>query len=143
MLFKCLQKFCTSKHSNSLLKGKGSSKEKIATELKSFIYTTSGIGNPETISNWDEVKNQFPIEFWGYYSDYDHVVLCWLFGRMIDLPKGFPWYTLDLKQMMLGNGLGYDFIKNHCPEPENEHNALADAIWNKKLYMTIETYMES
>ena len=27
-------------------------------------------------------------EFWGYFADYDWVLFCWLFGRMVDLPKG-------------------------------------------------------
>lgn len=36
--------------------------------------------------------------FYGYYCDYDWVVFCWLFGKMIDLPKGFPMYCKDLKQ---------------------------------------------
>lgn len=40
-------------------------------------------------------------EFWGYYADYDWVVFCTnLFGRMIDLPKGFPMYCRDLKQLL-------------------------------------------
>lgn len=37
-------------------------------------------------------------EFYGYYSDYDWVVFCWIFGLMIDLPEGFPMYCIDLKQ---------------------------------------------
>lgn len=37
-------------------------------------------------------------EFYAYYADYDWVVFCWLFGKMIDLPKGFPMYCKDLKQ---------------------------------------------
>lgn len=39
-------------------------------------------------------------EFYGYYADYDWVLFCSLFGRMIDLPKGFPMYCRDLKQML-------------------------------------------
>jgi len=39
-------------------------------------------------------------EFYGYYADYDWVVFCWLFGKMMDLPKGFPMYCRDLKQML-------------------------------------------
>lgn len=39
-------------------------------------------------------------EFYGYYADYDWVLFCSLFGRMIDLPKGFPMYCKDLKQML-------------------------------------------
>ena len=39
-------------------------------------------------------------EFWAYYADYDWVVFCWLFGKMIDLPDGFPMYCFDIKQRM-------------------------------------------
>lgn len=39
-------------------------------------------------------------EFYAYYGDYDWVVFCQLFGRMIDLPKGFPMYCKDLKQTL-------------------------------------------
>lgn len=38
-------------------------------------------------------------EFYAYYADYDWVVFCSLFGTMMDLPKGFPMYCRDLKQM--------------------------------------------
>lgn len=68
--------------------------------------------------------------FYGYYSDYDWVVFCQLFGRMIDLPEGFPMYCLDLKQEMKRLNAP-DSIK---PENGNEHNALADAKWNKLLH---------
>ncbi len=65
-------------------------------------------------------------ELWGYYADYDHVALCQLFGTMMDLPKGFPMYTRDIKQWCdcLGNP--------QLPEQgKGEHHALADARWNK------------
>ena len=67
-------------------------------------------------------------EFWGYYSDYDWVAFCWLFGSMIDLPKGWPMYCRDLKQLMDTEGL------KGIPAPEGEHNALEDAKWNWELY---------
>jgi hypothetical protein len=35
---------------------------------------------------------------WAWYAAYDHVALCQLWGRMIDLPKGVPMWTNDLKQ---------------------------------------------
>src|SRR5688500_2673686 len=31
-------------------------------------------------------------EFWAYFADYDWVILCQLYGRMIDLPKGWPMF---------------------------------------------------
>lgn len=72
-----------------------------------------------------------PHELWGYYSDYDHVVLAQLFGRMIDMPEGIPWFTMDLKQEMTRLRIKGDQV----PAQEGvEHHALADARWNKVVY---------
>lgn len=63
-------------------------------------------------------------EFWGYYADYDWVVFCQLFGRMVDLPSNFPKYCMDLKQFskMLGDP--------NLPKQEAKlHSALNDARW--------------
>lgn len=76
--------------------------------------------------------------FYGYYADYDWVVFCWIFGKMIDLPDHFPYYCRDLKQMMDDNGLTNDWKKQNCPDPENEHNALVDARWNRELFNKIQ-----
>ncbi len=43
------------------------------------------------------VKGTNPI-FYGYFSDYDWVLFCTIFGTMMDLPKGFQMYCIDLKQ---------------------------------------------
>lgn len=61
-------------------------------------------------------------EFWGYYCSYDWVVLCQMFGRMIDLPKHFPMYINDIKsfQKVLKPQLIF-------PKQEKEHHALEDA----------------
>lgn len=68
-------------------------------------------------------------EFWGYYADYDWVVLCQLFGRMLDLPKGWPMYCMDLKQWCKQLG------DPKLPEQTStEHNALEDARWNKQVW---------
>lgn len=103
----------------------------IAGEIKQFCSTST------------------PPEFYGYYSDYDWVVFCWLFGRMIDLPDGFPMYCRDLKQTMDEAirmwSPGADFSKpdiykmfKHLDgfpaEPANAHNALADAQWTRSLH---------
>lgn len=72
------------------------------------------------------------IEFWGYYSDYDWVVFCWIFGTMMELPNGYPIYCKDLKQLLDESG------KDKIPEPVGEHNALADAEWNLKLYKHLQ-----
>lgn len=65
-------------------------------------------------------------EFWAYYADYDWVVFCQMFGAMIDLPKGWPMYCRDIKQLC--DDLGTPKLPE---QGKGEHNALADARWNK------------
>ena len=79
-------------------------------------------------------------QFYAYYADYDWVVFCRIFGRMTDLPKGFPMFCIDLKQMMWERCLDEDWKRENHPDPSNEHNALADAEWNKGLYEKIAKY---
>lgn len=125
-----------------ILKGFGKTTKQISEEIKEFIYSTNDNIHPDTVSNFDEIIKLHPIEFYGYYSDYDWVVFCWIFGRMLDLPKGFPMYCKDLKQT-------YDEILSEYrkltpsidlkkdvryPKQTDEHNALSDAIWNYELY---------
>lgn len=72
-------------------------------------------------------------EFWAYYADYDWVALCQLFGRMIDLPKGWPMYCRDLKQAA-------DIARVSLPkQTTQEHNALADAEWTMLAYASLQT----
>lgn len=114
-------------------------------------------------------------EFYGYFADYDWVLFCSLFGKMINLPKGFPYYCKDLKQMLddkadnllfskrwkldvldtyieTPTGLKPKKIYSHkeivdaikkspnYPKQENEHNALADAVWNLALYKFLQSF---
>lgn len=68
-------------------------------------------------------------ELWAYYADYDHVAFCQLFGTMMDLPKDFPMYTRDIKQFH--EMTGYPILPE---QGKGEHNALADARWNKQAW---------
>ena len=77
-------------------------------------------------------------EFWAYYADYDWVVLCQLFGRMIDLPKGWPMYCRDLKQSADECG---DFRFTKQPESE-EHSALNDARWTMAAWRELTMFGE-
>lgn len=76
-----------------------------------------------------DIKKHGRPEFWGYYADYDWVAVCQLFGTMMDLPRGWPMYCRDLKQWCddLGN-------PSLAKQGDDEHNALADARWNKEVY---------
>jgi hypothetical protein len=93
------------------------SRESIARDLLAFV------GDKRTF------LEQGQPEFWAYYADYDWVALCQLYGRMIDLPQGWPMYCRDLKQWCddLGNP--------ELPEQgAGEHDALEDARWNSQLW---------
>lgn len=68
-------------------------------------------------------------KFWAYYADYDWVVLCQLYGTMMDLPKGWPMFCRDLKQYW--EQINPTMLKM---EQVGEHHALNDAIWVKNFY---------
>lgn len=68
-------------------------------------------------------------EFWAYYADYDWVALCQLYGTMMNLPKGWPMFCMDIKQLCVSCG------NPKLPEQKGrEHHALADASWNMDAY---------
>lgn len=68
-------------------------------------------------------------EVWGYFCQYDWVVLCQLFGTMMDLPKGWPMRCLDLRQWLDHRGLA------HIEQADADvHHALVDARWAAKTY---------
>lgn len=77
------------------------------------------------------------VELWAWYGAYDHVALCWLWGRMIDLPDGVPMWTNDLRQE-----------RRRLGEPEmprqadGEHNALADALHNRDMARFLDQYAQ-
>lgn len=97
------------------------------------------------------------IEVYGYYADYDWVLLASLFGTMMDLPKGFPMYCRDLKQTVdekvkshymdnpnkavhtFANAIEWMKNEPNYPKQENEHNALDDAKWNYRLYQFLQS----
>lgn len=137
----------------------GKSLEEIAQDIREFVvpyYKLEPLPNLDTAVK-DYLKNN-PPKFYGWYADYDWVLFCSLFGRMIDLPKGFPMYCNDLKQTSdevyekkkseyyadkKAKGLVGVFInelKNHpdYPRQTNEHHALSDARWNKALHEFIQ-----
>jgi len=152
----------TYKSIKRLINKYGKSNKQIAEEVYNFCSNDYHKGN-----NLDyEQRIQYPLynkfkpQFYGYYSSHDWVVVCWLFGRMNNLPKSFPKYCIDLKQILddrakrwLGNipqqscvfcddfDSKLDSIKSckDYPKQFNEHNALADAKWNFELYKFLKT----
>ena len=136
----------TQKNLKKLLQWYGKTNKQIAQEIKDFV------GNGKN-------SMQYPTnEFYGYYSDYDWVVFCQLFGTMMELPSGFPMYCNDLKQeldrlqkienkklpnncnpMLNGQSIADIKLYDEYPKQTNEHNALADAKWNYELYKFLNT----
>lgn len=142
----------------------GKSNKQIAEEVVSFINSepivqtgTSNTASQLTQEAKDNIRRGYLTpHFYGYYSAYDHVALCWLFGKMNDLPEGFPMYTIDLKQMLdekiknkylFSNQVNEEaqnktlewwlneIVKHpNYPTQTNEHSAIHDARWNKQLH---------
>ena len=158
---KSSEKQFTYKNLKKLIQGFGKSNIQIAKELKHFIYEKEDVLYNKQELDFNSVGDvKSKIQLYGYYSAYDHVALSWIFGKMIDLPKGFPMYTRDLKQMFdekqesrtktisffketdlydkyKENKIIFpENLKEHpqYPKQENEHNALSDAIFVKNLY---------
>lgn len=133
----------TYKNLKKLIEQFGKSNEEIAKSIKEFTFV-------EEVFSERTYKNDFPvlpIQFYAYYADYDWVVFCWLFGKMIDLPNGFPMYCKDLKQILdekqqhLINQYGNitevqikDFDSYPIQEKNKQHSAIEDARWNKQFY---------
>lgn len=120
---KLLPKNFTYRNFKKLINKFGKTNKQIAEEIKEFCYYSY---SEAQIENAD-------IQFYGYYADYDHVCLSWLYGRMIDLPKGFPQYTKDIQQMIDDNNIDKELLLEEVPQV-NCHNSLEDARWNMKLY---------
>jgi len=74
--------------------------------------------------------------FWAYYADYDWVVFCQLFGTMMDLPKHFPMYCRDLKQLI--DSVGNPKV---LKQKDQQHNALYDAVWVRDTYDLLKEQM--
>ena len=103
-------------------------------------HTNSDVKPRQVIANEvrDFLRAAGPdVELWAWYAAYDHVALCWLWGRMIDLPDGVPMWTNDLRQERhrLGNP---DMPK----QAAGEHNALEDARHNLAMARFLDEHAE-
>ena len=154
-------KLFTFKSFKALVNRYGKTNKQIAEDLKQIVSVT----NEKHTGTYPNTQAE-NVQFYGYFADYDWVAFCWLFGKMIDLPKGFPMYCKDLKHMLDEKAskferedffTAFDFkceglgaltldekvkhLKMHVsfPKQVNEHNAIADARWNYQLYKFLES----
>lgn len=77
-------------------------------------------------------------ELWGYYSSYDFVAFCQLWGPMMTIPSGMPHYINDLTQW--ARQMGNPRLPRRLAV--QEHNALNDASWVRTSYRFLEQYAE-
>lgn len=102
--------------------------------------------------NWFITQKTDAPEFYADYCSYDWVVFCWLFGKMIDLPKGWPMYCNDIQQIkkqtfrkfMISEMKSSSLVESlrkfeNNPDypkqdPTTKHHALEDARYDRDLY---------
>lgn len=100
-------------------------RDRIRDDVEQFIRDSLAI------SGYDDVR------LWAWYGAYDHVAYAQLFGKMIDLPEGFPMWTNDLKQEVdrIGNPKLPDL------PGKQEHHALADALELRHRHLWLDGRM--
>lgn len=92
----------------------------IADEVRDFLLRPNG-----------------PMELWAYYGAYDHVVMSWLWGPMMNRPNGIPMFSHDV--MQLASLLGMDDA--NLPRQIGQlHNALDDARWTRDAWRHLTSY---
>ncbi len=89
-------------------------RQQIADEVRSFI-----------LAPYLESDHVVEIELWADYAAYDHVALAQLYGRMIDLPDGFPMFTRDVQDYARHLAVEGEYLPQ--PADDADHHALADA----------------
>lgn len=126
----------------------GKTNEQIAADIQCFTagvwdstraipqFTNSPNSEQEIVEYVQKQNRENSPIFYAYYADYDWVVFCSLFGKMINLPQGYPQYCRDLKQLMDQMDKDSKWLKAAVPGGD-EHHALADANWNKKLHIAL------
>lgn len=144
------------KNMKRLIKRYGKTNKEIAIEIQEFVYGFAIKGYDENETQKETTNKLISlfkenIEFYAYYADYDWVVFCWLFGKMMDLPEGIPKYCKDLKQVFdqkedwlrIPTAQNHMDLKQHTHYPKQDtskaHNAIEDARWNKKLHEFLNT----
>lgn len=158
----------TYKNFKLLLNKYGKSNKQISKEIFSFVnpdlgFPVEGYNNSE-LKEGGRLYEHFNVhdvvvikgcyyarpKFYGYYSSYDWVVFCWLFGVMMELPEGFPYLPIDLVQkskllqLFNSNNYPYEQSTNFPLQKEGTlHNALEDARWCREFDKFLDSFIEN
>ncbi len=74
-------------------------------------------------------------EFYAWYGAQDWIFIIQLFGgQFSNMPKNWPGYYNELKVVCNNSVFTKEEILENVPKPKDSHFALADALWNKRLY---------
>lgn len=112
-------------------------KENVLPHLTPSVAVSRATIRQSLVEFCDIEKYGLP-EFWGYFSAYDHVALCQLFGTMMNLPARWPMYTRDIQQW--AGALGVTVSLESLVPDEGIHNALTDARWTKKAWQFLKQH---
>lgn len=82
----------------------------------------------DAVREWVAERTDRP-EFWADYGSYDWVLLCQLFGTMMDLPDGWPMFIRDVQQIRPAGMV--------LPEPEHAHQAVSDALCTRDRWKAL------
>ena len=80
-------------------------------------------------------------EVWAYVASYDWVLFCQLFGKLINMPKHFPWIVNDLKAWATHAGYTGRF-RDLLPDT-GHHDALCDARWNRDVHEKVIEWLRA
>ena len=85
----------------SLIKKYGQTNREIASDICRFVYGDDDVFiSARELANCEITDKNLIPEFYAYYAAYDWVAFCWIFGKMLELPRSFPKYCRDLKQIL-------------------------------------------
>lgn len=70
-------------------------------------------------------------EFWGLFPSYDWLLICQLYGRMMDTPSGWPRRINDIEQ--LRESIGFD-RREYNLQVGPAHHALSDALYIRDCF---------
>ncbi len=94
-------------------------KRQLAAQLATFVAERAGMGDP--------------LEWWTHCGSYDWVVTSQLYGPLVERPRGWPFNTFNIEQYAHHRGVPMKAVKAAVPDPRENHNALADARWNRAV----------
>lgn len=121
-------------HFQYLLSKYGKSNKTISEDILNFCSAY-----PQLVNNVDRpiIVKDDKVQIYGWHCAHDYVLFCWLFGGKINVPKPLPAHFIDLVDLFDSKrSLVKGKLKDQPTYPKNlnEHNALADANWNKQLH---------